>query len=259
MFLLTSHKCRSAFLFRYGAAASHNSTDGSDFKEAGHVDASLVNGASKSRGPVYIGLFAENNGYADFDCFKYREVIPEISPKLISKNGNPLLDFLFTADPTAVEHDGRLYVYATNDHQQYEGVGRDGKNTYEKIKTLAMMSTDDMVNWTYHGLINVGEIAPWIMASWAPSIIKRQESASFISLSILVMSAPSRIIMLLPAPIDSHPVPSASMTAPGSKGTLHLPSPGVLASTRLLSSGLVQGPTGDVAVSTPVPKPLLEK
>lgn len=152
------------------------STDGSDFKEAGYVDASLVNGASKSRGPVYIGLFAENKGYADFDCFKYREVIPEISPKLISKNGNPLLDFLFTADPTAVEHDGRLYVYATNDHQQYEGVGRDGKNTYEKIKTLAMMSTDDMVNWTYHGLINVGEIAPWIIASWAPSIVKRQES-----------------------------------------------------------------------------------
>ena len=38
-----------------------------------------------------------------------------------------------------------------------------------------MMSTDDMVNWTYHGNIPVGKIAPWIMNSWAPSIVKRVE------------------------------------------------------------------------------------
>ena len=86
-----------------------------------------------------------------------------------------MLDFQFTADPTAVEHEGRLYVYATNDHQQFEEVGRDGKNTYERIKSLVMMSTDDMVNWTYHGNIDVGNVAPWIMASWAPSIVKRKE------------------------------------------------------------------------------------
>lgn len=98
------------------------------------------------------------------------------SPKLLKGNGNPLLDFHFTADPTAVEHDGRLYVYATNDHQQYEAVGREGKNSYEKIKSLVMMSTDDMVNWTYHGTIDVGSIAPWIIASWAPSVVKRQEA-----------------------------------------------------------------------------------
>lgn len=71
---------------------------------------------------------------------------PATSPKLASGHANPLLDFLFTADPTAVEHDGRLYVYATNDHQQYETVGREGRNTYEHIKSLAMLSTDDMVN-----------------------------------------------------------------------------------------------------------------
>lgn len=31
------------------------------------------------------------------------------------------------ADPTAVVHDGRIYVYGTNDHQQYDVVGRNGK------------------------------------------------------------------------------------------------------------------------------------
>src|SRR6266542_6649508 len=77
-----------------------------------------------------------------------------VSPKLLTNNANPLLDFIFTADPTAVEYNGRIYVYATNDHQQYEHVGKDGKNSYEHIRTLVMMSSDDMVNWTYHGLIN---------------------------------------------------------------------------------------------------------
>ena len=96
------------------------------------------------------------------------------SPKLGTGMANPLLDFQFCADPTAVEYDGRLYVYGTNDHQQYdEGAPT---NSYERIKTLVMMSTDDMVNWTYHGLIPVGTVAPWIMASWAPSIISKPQA-----------------------------------------------------------------------------------
>jgi arabinoxylan arabinofuranohydrolase len=104
------------------------------------------------------------------------EKFANVSPKLNSDNANPLLDFIFTADPTAVEYEGRIYVYATNDHQQYENVGKDGKNTYEHIRTLVIMSTDDMVNWTYHGLINTAELAPWSQNSWAPSITSRVEA-----------------------------------------------------------------------------------
>jgi arabinoxylan arabinofuranohydrolase len=99
-----------------------------------------------------------------------------VSPKLLTNNANPLLDFMFTADPTAVEYNGRVYVYATNDHQQYEHVGKDGKNTYEHIRSLVMMSSDDMVNWTYHGLINTAELSPWSQNSWAPSITSRLEA-----------------------------------------------------------------------------------
>ncbi len=98
-------------------------------------------------------------------------VIPH-SPKLKNGYGNPLIDHMFIADPTAVEYEGRLYVYGTNDSQQYEQAD---KNSYEKIKTLAMISTDDMANWTYHGTIPVGKIAPWIINSWAPSIVSREE------------------------------------------------------------------------------------
>ncbi|MBR4841490.1 MAG: family 43 glycosylhydrolase [Bacteroidaceae bacterium] len=100
-------------------------------------------------------------------------LIAQVSPKLGTDNANPVLDFLFSADPTSVEFEGRLYVYGTGDHEQYE---KAEKNGYEKIKTLVMMSTDDMVNWTYHGLIPVGELAPWIINSWAPSIISRKEA-----------------------------------------------------------------------------------
>jgi arabinoxylan arabinofuranohydrolase len=100
----------------------------------------------------------------------------DVSPKLTTNNANPLLDFIFTADPTAVEYEGRIYVYATNDHQQYENVGKEGRNTYEHIRSLVMMSSDDMVNWTYHGLINTAELAPWNQNSWAPSITSRLEA-----------------------------------------------------------------------------------
>ena len=82
---------------------------------------------------------------------------------------------MFCADPTAVEYEGRLYVYGTNDHQQYLH-NKEGKNTYERIKSLVMMSTDDMVSWTYHGTIDTEALAPWIIASWAPSIVSRLEA-----------------------------------------------------------------------------------
>ena len=89
---------------------------------------------------------------------------------------NPISPDFFCADPTAIEYEGRLYVYGTNDHQQFEAAGPDADNTYEKIKSFLVFSTDDMVNWTYHGEINVGKIAPWIQASWAPSIVSREEA-----------------------------------------------------------------------------------
>ena len=96
----------------------------------------------------------------------------QVSPKLRTGYANPLVDHLFIADPTAVEYEGRLYVYGTNDSEQYDLAD---KNSYEKIKSIAILSTDDMVNWTCHGAIPVGKIAPWIINSWAPSVVSRIE------------------------------------------------------------------------------------
>ncbi|MDR1839430.1 MAG: family 43 glycosylhydrolase [Treponema sp.] len=104
--------------------------------------------------------------------------MPDISP--VDKTGKSINDSdsyvsqIYCADPTAIEYEGRLYVYATNDHQQYL-FNKEGKNTYERIKSLVMFSTDDMVDWTYHGTIETDLISPYIIASWAPSVVSRVE------------------------------------------------------------------------------------
>ena len=91
-------------------------------------------------------------------------------------DGNPLSAHHFMADPTSIEYNGRLYVYATNDQQEFDYWGGYNANTYGKITQLVCMSTEDLVNWTYHDVIDVKAIAPWITASWAPSIISREEA-----------------------------------------------------------------------------------
>lgn len=96
--------------------------------------------------------------------------------KMDSARHNPIIDFNYAADPTAIEYDGRLYIYATNDQQQCDETHPDSANTYEHINSLIMASTRDMVNWTYHGLIPTKQLAPWIIASWAPSICSRVEA-----------------------------------------------------------------------------------
>ena len=119
--------------------------------------------------------------YFDNIIIRTKESAAAVTPKtwtssfkLGTDRANPLLDFHYVADPTAIEYNGRLYVYGTNDHQQYES--GTPTNSYEAINSLVVISTDDMVNWTYHGLIDTKAVAPWIMASWAPSIISKPQA-----------------------------------------------------------------------------------
>ena len=94
-----------------------------------------------------------------------------------TSNGNPISASVFCADPTAIDYNGRLYVYGTNDHQQYIVNKKTGSNGYGNIKSLVVFSTDDMVNWTFHGTIDVGKICSWAGQSWAPSAVWRTTSA----------------------------------------------------------------------------------
>ena len=87
---------------------------------------------------------------------------------------NPLFDYKFGADPYAITYNGRVYVYMTNDFQQLEhNKGKDGfpvkGNGFEKINTLNVFSSADMVNWTDHGEISVDGKGAATM-SWAPAV-----------------------------------------------------------------------------------------
>ena len=87
---------------------------------------------------------------------------------------NPLVSTRFSADPTSVEYNGRLYVFSTNDHQQYLATPY-AINGFGDIHTLNVFSSADLVNWTDHGYIDVKAASPRINTSWAPSIVKRVE------------------------------------------------------------------------------------
>ncbi|MBR5164211.1 MAG: family 43 glycosylhydrolase [Ruminococcus sp.] len=84
---------------------------------------------------------------------------------------NPLISQYFGADPGTMEYNGRVYVYMTDDHLIYDG-NNVKDNNYGSINCLRCISSDDMVNWTDHGLINVAGsngIAKWAGCSWAPT------------------------------------------------------------------------------------------
>ena len=99
-----------------------------------------------------------------------------------TSNGNPISASVYCADPTALEYKGRLYVYGSNDHQQFVANGKNGENTYGEIKSIVVFSTADMVNWTFHGTIDTKRLCstqantPWYQGfgvSWAPSVVWR--------------------------------------------------------------------------------------
>lgn len=91
-------------------------------------------------------------------------------------SNNPIAAQRFMADPYAIEYNGTVYVYGTNDSNQMR-IGEDGKipanNGYEYINTLNCYSSKDMINWTDEGIIPVaGKKGPasWAKNSWAPAV-----------------------------------------------------------------------------------------
>lgn len=93
----------------------------------------------------------------------------------LAANHNPLMDHKFGADPYAMTYNGRVYIYMTNDSQQFDQTTKNwqghpnAENNYSKISTITVISSDDMVNWVDHGEIDVAGITSWAKNSWAPA------------------------------------------------------------------------------------------
>jgi len=110
---------------------------------------------------------------ASVDVAKMNSLFAGITPgKSIKKSDeyNPLYTQRYGADPGVMEYNGRVYVYMTNDVLEYKN-GELVDNSYGLINQINCLSSDDMVNWTDHGIINVAGAngaAKWASNSWAP-------------------------------------------------------------------------------------------
>lgn len=91
----------------------------------------------------------------------------------VPPNGNPLISHRFGADPYALVYRDRVYLYMTADELEYDAEGQVKENSYASINKLAVISSDDLVNWTDHGVIHAAGphgAAKWATQSWAPAI-----------------------------------------------------------------------------------------
>ncbi|MBA4496526.1 family 43 glycosylhydrolase [Paenactinomyces guangxiensis] len=90
---------------------------------------------------------------------------------------NPLISHKYGADPYAIVHEGRVYIYMTSDAYEYDQDGNIIDNTYSQIKSITVISSADMINWTDHGEIPIAGpdgIAKWANNSWAPAVAHKK-------------------------------------------------------------------------------------
>lgn len=92
---------------------------------------------------------------------------------------NPLIGHKFGADGFGYAEDGRVYMFMTNDTQGYAPdpvTGISPQINYGSINQITLISSEDLVNWTDHGEIQVAGpqgIAPFTSNSWAPGFAKK--------------------------------------------------------------------------------------
>ena len=87
-------------------------------------------------------------------------------------DANPLMTQRFGADPFAMVCGDRVYFYMTADSFEYNVNKEIVENTYGTIRSINVISTADMINFTDHGSIRVAGptgAAKWAHNSWAPA------------------------------------------------------------------------------------------
>lgn len=94
-------------------------------------------------------------------------------------DSNPLISHKFGADGFGFVDNGRVYMYMTNDTQGYQPNPATGVSpgiNYGNINQITLISSEDLVNWTDHGEIQVAGpngVAPFTNNSWAPGMAKK--------------------------------------------------------------------------------------
>jgi hypothetical protein len=87
---------------------------------------------------------------------------------------NPIIRDQFTADPAARVFQGKVYLYPSHDILAVEGRGRVG---WFCMEDYHVFSSDNLVDWTDHGVIIRQDNIPWAnpkaYSLWAPDAIYR--------------------------------------------------------------------------------------
>jgi arabinoxylan arabinofuranohydrolase len=91
-----------------------------------------------------------------------------IMAQVLARADNPIITQRFCADPNALVHEGRVYVYCSSDE--------DNVDSYAGLLNYTLISSDDMVNWTDHGLVfRVKNDSKWADNAYAPSVVFRND------------------------------------------------------------------------------------
>ncbi len=138
-----------------------------------------ADGAINSMDYVYVrqyilGIIDSFPGEDDEDLAKLFEGIQLATSYKDFNNHNPIMTHRFGADPYALVYEDRVYVYSTHDIIHRDSNGMIMENDYSQIRTLNRLSSEDLVNWTDHGVIEVAGPsgkAQWADKSWAPAAI----------------------------------------------------------------------------------------
>jgi arabinoxylan arabinofuranohydrolase len=141
----------------------------------------------------------------------------------------PIFYQRYTADPSGLEHDGRLYLYCSHDVFDPNRVGY-------IMKDITLISTDDLKNWTDHGeVFDVTTDSNWgATLSWAPSVVYRNDRFYMYygngdrSIGVAVSDSPVGPFKdTRSGPLVSASTPGVGTAAPGTYG-LWIFDPGIL-------------------------------
>lgn len=88
---------------------------------------------------------------------------------------NPIIRNQFSADPTARIFNGRVYVFPSHDIPAPEG--KNLRKDWFCMEDYHLFSSDDLVNWTDHGVIVTQSKVNWVDSTsysmWAPDCVER--------------------------------------------------------------------------------------
>ena len=97
---------------------------------------------------------------------------PKENQKTFVYEGNPLVRNNFTADPAALVHGDRLYLYVGHD-EYYAGQDTASGGREFNITEWLCYSTTDMKNWTEHGAVLSPADFKWAVGeAWASQVIE---------------------------------------------------------------------------------------